>query len=67
MEFEVMFEKAIRFHGHKCVGLVLGTRIAVAGLHKLGISDSSRTRDLVVYVARAQGAYYRILSETQQR
>ena len=50
MEFDVMLEKAIRFHGHRCVGLVLGTRIAVAGLHKLGIDDPSKTRDLIVYV-----------------
>lgn len=45
-----MFEKAISFHGHECVGLVLGTRIAMAGLHALGISDPFKTRDLIVYV-----------------
>lgn len=50
MEFDAMLEKAIRFHGHKCVGLVLGTRIAMAGVHTLGINDPSKTRDLIVYV-----------------
>jgi len=50
MEFNVMLEKAISFHGHACVGLVLGTRIAMAGLRKLGINDPFKTRDLIVYV-----------------
>lgn len=50
MEFNVMLEKAISFHGHACVGLVLGTRIAMAGLRRLGINDPSKTRDLIIYV-----------------
>lgn len=45
-----MLEKATDFHGEFCVGLALGTRIAVTGLCELGISDPSKTRDLVVYV-----------------
>jgi len=50
MEFNVMLEKAIIFHGHACAGLVLGTRIAIAGLQRLGVNDPSETRDLIVYV-----------------
>jgi len=50
MEFKAMLEKAIAFHGHTCVGLVLGTRIAIAGLQKLCVNDPSETRDLIVYV-----------------
>ena len=50
MEFDVMLEKAISFHGHTCAGLVLGTRIAIAGSQRLGIDDPSKTRDLIVYV-----------------
>lgn len=50
MEFNVMLEKAITFHGHICVGLVLGTRIAMAGLQRLGVNDTSEKRDLIVYV-----------------
>ena len=50
MEFNVMLEKATSFHGHTCVGLVLGTRIAMAGLRKLGIKDPFKTRKLIVYV-----------------
>jgi len=49
MDFSVMLEKAIIFHGHTCVGLVLGTRMAIAGLQKLGFNDPSETRDLIVY------------------
>lgn len=50
MSFDKEFEKAKEFHGHACVGLVLGSRIAVAGKRRLGIKDSSKTRDLVVFV-----------------
>jgi formylmethanofuran dehydrogenase subunit E len=50
MIFDAMLQKAINFHGHKCIGLVLGTRIAMAGLHALEIHDPSNTRDLLVYV-----------------
>ena len=50
MEFSLLLEKAIDFHGHFCVGLVLGTRMAIAGLRKLGFTDQSNTRYLVVYV-----------------
>ncbi len=50
MNFHRQLEKAKRFHGHTCTGLILGTRIAVAGIQKLGIGDPSKTRDLIVYV-----------------
>lgn len=50
MTFDAMLQKALDFHGHKCVGLVLGTRIAMAGLHAMEIQDSSNARDLIVYV-----------------
>ena len=50
VSFDVMLQKALNFHGHKCVGLVLGTRIAIAGLGKLGINDPANARDLIVYV-----------------
>jgi len=50
MSFNTMLQKAIDSHGHKCVGLVLGTRIGIAGLRKLGINDPSNMRGLIVYV-----------------
>lgn len=45
-----MLEKAIAFHGEFCVGLALGTRIAVAGLQSLHVDEPSKMRDLIVYV-----------------
>lgn len=45
-----MLQKALNFHGHKCVGLVLGTRIAIAGLGELGINDPADAHNLIVYV-----------------
>jgi formylmethanofuran dehydrogenase subunit E len=50
MTFEAKLQEAIKFHGHKCVGLVLGTRIAIAGLRMLQIQDPSDTYNLIVYV-----------------
>lgn len=50
MNFDTMLKKATSFHGHTCTGLVLGTRIAIAGSQRLGIDDPSKTRDLIVYV-----------------
>jgi formylmethanofuran dehydrogenase subunit E len=50
MNFDTELEKAKNFHGHTCPGIVLGTRIAIAGNRRLGIKDPSKTRDLIVYV-----------------
>lgn len=50
MNFSKEFEKARSFHGHTCPGIVLGTRIAIAGNRRLGIDDASKTHDLIVYV-----------------
>jgi len=50
MDFQTTLEKATSLHGHKCVGLVLGTRIAMAGLKSLEIAEPMQTRDLIVYV-----------------
>jgi formylmethanofuran dehydrogenase subunit E len=50
MNFDKELEKAKSFHGHTCPGIVLGTRIAIAGNRRLGIEDPSKTRDLIVYV-----------------
>ncbi len=50
MSFDVMLKKALEFHGHMCVGMILGARVTLAGLHELGIVDPMNNRDLIVYV-----------------
>jgi len=48
--FEEDLERAHDFHGHICHGIVLGVRIARAGLNYLGIADPAQNRDFLVYV-----------------
>jgi formylmethanofuran dehydrogenase subunit E len=50
MDFDTALKEAVNFHGNLCVGLVLGTRIAIAGLENLGINSPSEARDLIVFV-----------------
>jgi formylmethanofuran dehydrogenase subunit E len=37
--FEVLLQKAERAHGHLCAGQILGVRMAMLGLDRLGIAD----------------------------
>lgn len=48
--FNVLLEKGRDFHGEVCPGIVMGTRIAMAGLRELGMDPFQRNRDLMVYV-----------------
>lgn len=49
-DFYLLLEKARRFHGGLCAGIVLGTRMAIAGLKMLGLNPLEENRDLIVYV-----------------
>ena len=49
-DFDVLLEKGRNFHGEVCPGIVIGTRIAMAGMKKLGMNPGERNRDLMVYV-----------------
>lgn len=51
-DFQDVLDEAARLHGHLCEGLVLGVRMAVAGLDELGIKDpkSREGMDLVIFV-----------------
>jgi formylmethanofuran dehydrogenase subunit E len=48
--FEEDLEKAHKFHGHICTGIVFGIRIARAGLTYLGINDPAKNRDFICFV-----------------
>lgn len=43
-------DKGREFHGEVCPGIVMGTRIALAGMRELGMNPDERNRDLIVYV-----------------
>ncbi|BDZ67504.1 FmdE family protein [Methanobacterium ferruginis] len=49
-DFDVLLEKGRDFHGEVCPGIVIGTRIAMAGMRELGMNPGERNRDLMVYV-----------------
>ena len=49
-DFDILLGKGREFHGEVCPGIVMGTRIAMAGMRELGMDPSERNRDLMVYV-----------------
>lgn len=49
-EYEILLEKARKFHGDVCPGIVMGTRMTMAALRELGIDPKEKNRDLIVYV-----------------
>jgi formylmethanofuran dehydrogenase subunit E len=48
--FEEQLEKAGKFHGDTCGGIVIGTKIAMYGLEKLGMELNKQNKDLIVFV-----------------
>jgi len=48
--FDILLEKAQEFHGEMCPGIVLGTRMTMAGLRGLGMDPLQKNGNLVVYV-----------------
>jgi formylmethanofuran dehydrogenase subunit E len=49
-DYDILFNKAKEFHGHVCPGIVLGTRLTIAGLRELGINPHEPIRNLIVYM-----------------
>lgn len=49
-DFDILIEKGRDFHGEVCPGIVIGTRIAMAGMRELGMNPMERNRDLMVFV-----------------
>ncbi len=48
-EFDVFLKKAGDFHGHPCMGIVLGTRISLAAMKALGLKPGEKHKNLIVY------------------
>jgi len=49
-DYDILFAKAREFHGHVCAGIVLGTRLTIAGLREFGLNPHEHHRDLIVYM-----------------
>jgi formylmethanofuran dehydrogenase subunit E len=47
---DLLLEKAKQFHGDLCAGIILGTRMTIAGMRELGMNPLEKNRDLMVYV-----------------
>lgn len=48
-EFDILLEIAKEFHGEICPGIIMGTRMTMAGLRELGMDPQRKNQDLVVY------------------
>jgi len=48
-DFDTLLEKAKEFHGEICPGIVMGTRMTIAGLRELGMDPHIKIKDLIVY------------------
>jgi formylmethanofuran dehydrogenase subunit E len=46
----VLLEKAKKFHGDVCLGVLLGTRLSIIGMRALGMDPLVKNRDLMVFV-----------------
>lgn len=49
-DIDTLLQKAKEFHGEICPGIVMGTRMTMAGLRELGINPLQKNRDLMVFV-----------------
>lgn len=51
-KFSELLEESVKIHGHLCPGQVLGVRMSLLGLGKIGIEDpkGSERKSLIVYV-----------------
>ena len=48
--FEEQLEKAGKFHGEICGGIVIGTKLAMYALEKMGMELNKKNKDLIVFV-----------------
>jgi formylmethanofuran dehydrogenase subunit E len=52
LNFETLLGESVKTHGHLCAGQVLGVRMSMCGLRKIGIEDpkGKDRKDLMVFV-----------------
>lgn len=47
---DILLQKAKEFHGEICPGIVMGTRMTMAGMRELGMDPLQKNHNLIVYV-----------------
>ncbi len=64
--FETLLDESVKVHGHLCTGQVLGVRMSVVGLRKIGIHDpkGKDRKDILVFVEMDQCATDAVQSVT---
>lgn len=52
MNFNALLERSIKIHGHLCPGQVLGVKMAMLGMQRIGLvnPEEGRAKDMIVYV-----------------
>lgn len=67
-DFAQYLEAAVAFHGHLCLGQVIGVRLAMYGLHLVGISDplGADRKKLIVFVEIDRCAADAIMTVTRE-
>jgi len=68
-DFAQYLDAAVAFHGHLCLGQVIGVRLAMYGLHLVGISDplGADRKKLIVFVEIDRCAADAIMTVTGSR
>ncbi len=67
--FKKQLDAAVKFHGHLCLGQVIGVRMGMLGLRSVGISDpyGKDRKKLIVFVEIARCATDAIMTVTGAR
>lgn len=62
---EELYSRAAALHGHVCAGTILGTRMAVLGMRRLGLAPGERNDALTAHVETARCATDAVQATTQ--
>ncbi len=49
-DFQTLLKEAVEFHGHLCMGQILGVRLAMAGLDALGLDPDVDRKKILAYI-----------------
>jgi len=64
-EYRDLLEKAGKFHGDICGGIVMGTKLAIHGMEKMGMTPGEKDKRLIVYTEIDRCISDAIMSVTQ--
>lgn len=49
-DFQTLLDEAVQFHGHLCMGQVIGVRLALAGLEALGLDPDKDQKKIMAFI-----------------